>query len=619
MSLPTDGHDRASSALAAASAALREGGRNVAADELARPIQTDASHIPSVLIAGEDKRGKSSLVNVLMGLPEMSPVGVEVVTGSPISFFHSPQERATILRYGNSTPEEVSVEDARRLATVQGNPQNSENIRAVQIGVGSELLKHMLLVDTPGVGGLNSGHAELTLQTLAFADALVFVVEAGAQFRGPELEFLKKASSRIETVILVMTKTDLHRGWRTILEDNLKVLGEYAPRFSSCPVVPTSAALALRGLRSPDPDDARELLDESGVGELQRVLVDHVVRRADALATVNRLRSAVGPLTLMQRDLNQKIAVLDRGDSSVAQMRAEQQRLEALNQEKAEWPRKLEREVRRITLERNEQCTAGMVEIRRRYDERIKSPKRGDSETLPGELIADITALAGRLNETSVERLMGVVDSVLDDLDEGGEARAAVARIGSTDLQDRLGTIGLGSTSLAGHDKLLLVSSFATGRSMGSLVSGSGLGLTAGAFIAPPIGIAIGLAVGALFAYQSFRGRSRQLFSQEFRTWMSEQCSQAQVSINTTFQREMIDIQEEIRDLVRQVLLTRERQIRGSIDEAKALLEQASAEKQKTREVLVKRRAATTGAKQAVLGLLNEFGVGVSDGGDGSE
>jgi Dynamin family len=599
-----------SEALAAAVAALRAGGRNKAADDLERPGADQEDHIPSILVAGEDKRGKSTLVNALLGSPDLSPVGVEVTTGCPISFFHSDPPRAAIVRYGQSMAEVVTLEDAQRLSTIKGNPQNAENIRAVQIGTRSDLLQHLLLVDTPGVGGLDSGHAELTLQTLSFADALLFVIEAGTQFGAGELEFLRRASSRIETVILVMTKTDLHRGWRTILDDNLRLLQAKAPRFAACPVVPVSSLLALRGIRSTDPEDAHDLIEESGILKLRQVLIEHVARRAGVLKTANRLRSAVGPLNVMDRAVSEKLALLDAGSGAQQGLEDEQTRLAELGKGRAEWPRKLDREVRRLSFERNEEVTRGMVEIRRRYDERVKNPKKEDADTLPGELIADLTALAGHLNELATQRLMEIVDAVLDDIDDGGALRESIAKLGTTDLQERLSSLGLGSTSLASHEKLLIVSSFSTGRSMGSLLSGGGLGITISAFVAPPIGIAVGLGVGAFFAYQAFRGRSKQLFATEFRSWMSEQCNQAQVTINTTFQREMIDLQEEIRDLVRDVLAERERQINESLQEARDIQQQAASEKEKSRATLTKRRQMARQARKGIMDALRSLGVG---------
>ena len=170
----------------AASAALRREGRVNVADGLLARLNEPVGSLPVVLVAGEDKRGKSSLVNALLGRPNLSPVGVDAVTGAPISFSYAAVEHAAIQRYGEEGEEETDFETARKLATIQGNPGNEAGIRSVLLGIPSPLLQHITLVDTPGVGGLHSGHAELTLQSLQFADALLFVSESGAQFRAAE-------------------------------------------------------------------------------------------------------------------------------------------------------------------------------------------------------------------------------------------------------------------------------------------------------------------------------------------------------------------------------------------------------------------------------------------------
>jgi hypothetical protein len=402
------------------------------AEQLQRRKSAPGRPKPTVLIAGEDKRGKSSLVNALLGRPELSPVGVEVVTGAPVSLFYSETEQAAVVRYGEKSPVPTDFEDARRLATVQGNPQNAENIRAVQLGVPCPLLQHVTIVDTPGVGGLESGHAELTLQSLQFADALFFLVEAGAQFRAAELAFLRRASARIDTVVLVLTKVDLHRGWRTILQDNLAILREQAPRFANCPVVPVSSVLALRGLQADDPEDARLLREESGLPALEDALTRYVVDRADVLGDVNLLREALRPVAVAERAVWEQLSALSTGGAARQALEAEQARLAKLGEDRAEWPRQLDAEVRRLTLQRSEDAARGLAESRRRYEERLKNPSKQDKESLPGELVADLTALAGRLNEEAAKRLTSLVESMIDDIDDASSLRESIEHATAT-------------------------------------------------------------------------------------------------------------------------------------------------------------------------------------------
>lgn len=596
-----------STLVAAAAELVRAEGRPAVADDLLRKRDAPVRARPVVIVAGEDKRGKSSLVNALLSRPDLSPVGVEVVTGAPISFSYADPQEAAIMRYGEKDAVPVEFEVGRSLATVQGNPQNAENIRAVQLGVPCELLEKITIVDTPGVGGLQSGHAELTLQSLQSADALLFVVEAGAQFRAAELEFLRRAAERIDTVILALTKIDLNRGWRSILQDNLAILRQQAPRFANCPVLPVSSLLAARALQCEDPDDAAAMREESGIARLEVTLAEHVIERASVLGDVNLLRETLWPLAVADRAIGEQLSALSSGGTSRAGLEAEQKRLQQLGESRADWPRQLDLEIRKLTLERSEAVSLGLVEIRRRYEERLKDPSKQDRESLPGELVADLTALAGRLNEDAANRLIGLVEGVLNDIDSASELRESIRSVTAGHLEEKLGSVTMGSYALNHYDRLSILSSFSSGRSLSTLVTGSGLGLTAGALIAPPIGIAIGLGLGGFYAYQAFKGKGRALFTSEFRNWMSEQCNQTQVTVTTTFSREIIDLQEEMRDVVRTALVERERQIAASLDESKQLLETEEGKRVKAKQEFEERSKAVRAVQRQILDLLGSL------------
>ena len=213
---------------------------------------------PAVIVAGEDKRGKSSLVNALMRYPDLSPTGVEVVTAAPIVLNRSARKRLRSSTATATTEARRLVRRGRTLATVVGNPLNEQNIRTVHLGIDRPILDRFTLVDTPGVGGLESGHAALTLQSLRDADALLFVLEAGAQIRAQELGFLQTAAARINRVVFAFTKVDIHRGWQSVMAMNRQILSERAPRLANCPMIAVSSQLALRAL-SLDGEDAEEL------------------------------------------------------------------------------------------------------------------------------------------------------------------------------------------------------------------------------------------------------------------------------------------------------------------------------------------------------------------------
>jgi ribosome biogenesis GTPase A len=106
-----------------------------------------------VLVAGEAKRGKSTLVNALLGQAVL-PAGVTPLTAL-----------ATTVRYGNDAgiraafadghAENLPLSALEDLVTERRNPGNRRNIGSVTVRVDAPILAHRVeLVDTPGTGSV---------------------------------------------------------------------------------------------------------------------------------------------------------------------------------------------------------------------------------------------------------------------------------------------------------------------------------------------------------------------------------------------------------------------------------------------------------------------------------
>ncbi len=66
----------------------------------------------------------------------------------------------------------------------------------------------LVLVDTPGIGGLNMAHDAATHAFLSQADALIFVGDATETFTTVELDFLDRAVAKCPVIITVLTRRD---------------------------------------------------------------------------------------------------------------------------------------------------------------------------------------------------------------------------------------------------------------------------------------------------------------------------------------------------------------------------------------------------------------------------
>ena len=259
----------------------------------------------TVVVVGEFKRGKSTLVNALLQ-HAVCPVDADVVTAVPTTVRYADQPR--VLSYvrtedGGRTDEvEESLDDLHALVTEEADPADPERLRTVEIGLPHRMLRSGLcLVDTPGVGGLDSAHGFLTLGALGMAEGTLFVTDAAQELTAPELEFLKTAVERCPLTALVVTKTDLYPQWRRIVELDR---GHLARAGLDLPVLPVSSFLRLRAAKDPS------LNDESGFADLVTFLASEVVAKTRAGAAQAAAREVEFVASQLEQESQAERAVL---------------------------------------------------------------------------------------------------------------------------------------------------------------------------------------------------------------------------------------------------------------------------------------------------------------------
>jgi hypothetical protein len=273
-----------------------------------------------VAVVGEFKQGKSTLVNALLRT-EVCPVDVDVVTAVPTIVRYSavPSVRA---HPADEQAPPITVPFERLRAYVAEGEADGHRLRAVEVRLDRRLLRGgMSLVDTPGVGGLDSAHGNLTLGALSLAHAALFVTDAAQELTAPELEFLERAVERCPRVVCVLTKTDLHAEWRRIAELDRAHL---ARAGLSLPVVPVSSFLRMRaGAR-----DSTALNTESGFPRLIDALRRHVLGGADTAAVAGARRDLTFAVAQLREQVGaERAAVADpAAGAALADRLAEQTR-----------------------------------------------------------------------------------------------------------------------------------------------------------------------------------------------------------------------------------------------------------------------------------------------------
>ncbi len=543
---------------------LRKANRGDLVGNLKQAVESRRTAAANVVIVGETSRGKSSFVNALLERPGLSPVDLDSTTGCCIVVHHAPRPQARVRLYETGELRDIPLDEVGEWSTVDGNPDNERRVHAVLIGVDNPILEGMNLIDTPGVGGLDSGHGTLAAETASTADALLFVVDASSPISGPELTWLSKVASEVDNVALVLTKTDDYEAWQTMMQDDLRLASDWDPRLKGIPIFPVSNIDAL------DPADR----ERSGILEVRTHLMEGVAARIDALRYANVLRVAESCLGELQWELAATQASRLDDKEALVVLEKERERLNTVGAEGKRLVRELEDGLRRLNLDRADAINRGMRELRTSYDERIGGVRGKELAAMPAQLISDVTALADRLTEDARDRLTSLCESLLQEID------SAVPEIGSLDLlatEQLADVVSLDTPrqrSANRVERLSTLISFSSGRSIGSLVASLPVIAIGGA----PFIIA-GLGLGAVFAFHMHRGRNDVSRQNEFKTWMREQLAEAERQLNNDFSRAMLDIGHELRSLLAERIETRKADVARAIRDREVALSVDSQER----------------------------------------
>lgn len=160
-----------------------------------------------VLVAGEAKRGKSTLINALLGRPVL-PSGVTPLTAVATTVRYGEDPRAEV-RFGDGHEEKYPLAALGDLVTERGNPRNRLGIAAVTAFVDAPVLAGGVeLVDTPGTGSVYQWDTDAAHQALETMDAAVLVLTADPPVSASERDLLGKVGELSVTTFTVLNKAD---------------------------------------------------------------------------------------------------------------------------------------------------------------------------------------------------------------------------------------------------------------------------------------------------------------------------------------------------------------------------------------------------------------------------
>lgn len=233
-------------------------------EELKEKIQ---NNVFNLVVLGQFKRGKTTLINALLG-EEILPTAIVPLTSI-----------ATILKYGEIQDIKVYFNDGRVIeiapeslplyVTEKGNPKNKKNVQEVIITYPSPYLKDgVRLIDTPGVGSIYQHNTDVAYQYLPKSDAALFILSVDQPIGQAELEFLKDVKEYSHRIFFLQNKADYvdSEDLNESISFSKKIIEECMGR--DVKIYPLSAKLALDSKLS----GSKELLEKSYLTDFENRL-----------------------------------------------------------------------------------------------------------------------------------------------------------------------------------------------------------------------------------------------------------------------------------------------------------------------------------------------------------
>jgi hypothetical protein len=457
-----------------------------------------------VFVVGEFKQGKSSLVNALLNAP-ICPVDDDIATSVPTAVGYAEQPKAAVVfRPPDSEDpnagaderepvrQDIPVDQVAQYVTEATKPANDQRVASVEVSLPRKLLADgLVIVDTPGVGGLGSAHSAATIGALPMADAVIFVSDASQEFSAPELEFLKTARRICPNIICVLTKTDFYPSWRKIRDLDI---GHLERAGIKARVITVSSALRIHALRNND----RNLNQESGFPALVGYLQNDIAANAETLTLRNATSDLVSVCGLIESQFRSERDALtdpERARALVENLTETKERANRLRSGVSKWQQTLNDGIQDLQGDLEFELRGRLRQVTKQADESIESTDPADAwdefqAWLYRRVAEDVVATYASLHAKSRELAQRVNEHFGED---GGEVAINLAIMNPSQMLGSLGSAAEVDGNNLGMGQQTMT---ALRSSYGGVMMFGMLARTAGLAMMNPATIVLGLFMG---------------------------------------------------------------------------------------------------------------------------
>ena len=273
------------------------------AESIRETLEKTAEEHFEVAIVGEFKRGKSTLINAMLG-QEVLPADVLPATATLNRVTYS-EEPYVQVEYKNGKSERVDINKLEDYVTklTAESEERAETVKEATVYYDTEFCKNNVdIIDTPGLND-DDQMTNVTLSILPKIDAAVFVISANSPFSQFEKEFLEKKmlTSDVGRIIFVVNcfgtfsqadenkivETVRGRIGKYVMEKAKKVMGEdsrefavYKRKIGTPRVIGVYAKQALNAKETGD----KEALEKSNFPEFEKALETMLTKERGVIA-----------------------------------------------------------------------------------------------------------------------------------------------------------------------------------------------------------------------------------------------------------------------------------------------------------------------------------------------
>lgn len=291
-----------------------------------------------IAIIGFMKRGKSTLLNVLLGREDtaLAPVRSTICTSVITKYIDAslmPEKmgKASVI-FLNGEAREIRHDELDNFINQKKNHENEKGVKFIEVYGNFPLIRSSVaIVDTPGRGSVHREHDILSDEFLPFADAIILVQAADIAMEADERRFLSNLQDKEKhRIFVVVTKSDVvnEKGLSDSVTFIRSQLGEVGIQCNK--IYQTAAQKVLEAHKAGEEASILSGLREKwGIIELEKDLQEEIYQSSERTDWIKR--RFTDALTVIESFLSAETTrlknALSKFSSNIRDLESEQQRI----------------------------------------------------------------------------------------------------------------------------------------------------------------------------------------------------------------------------------------------------------------------------------------------------